>query len=417
MRRPWVKYPMLFVGLIAAYLLFALVSSLLPNGPIVRHAAKTQTLADLQTDFAFAISCRPEYYMDNFTDALIVNQACRGGRDSLLTNMLLVPRAEGGDGQCNSLQRLTEGDTTLRTTHYGRYWHGSTFLMRFLLLMADYTLLRTLFYLLSSLLLVWIVVALFRRCGLAVASLYVLALTLVNVFIMQFSIQLLPVLALALIGSLVVLNHVKKPSQLNRLLFVLGSLTAFFDLLTCPMLTWGIPLCVYLIMQWRHPLPAPFLRRLKDWVVASLLWVVSYGTTWVSKWGIATLLTGENVIRDGAANFSIRAGAYIDYSRLDALTRNLDLLPWSFVCITLIILLVLAIWRFNRGGLPTALLCLLTALPPLAWYLVAADHSYLHYWFTYRSLAVPLMAIFFAVASLVDWRRIPLHPKHPTSLR
>lgn len=425
MRRPWVKYPLLFVGLIAAYLLFALVSSLMPNGPIIRHAAKTQTLGDLQSDFAFAISCRPEYYMDNFTDALIINQACHGGKDSLLTNMLLVPRADGGGEQCNSLQRLThtpdpseEGsDTTLHTIHYGRYWHGSTFLMRFLLLMADYTSLRPLFYLLSSLLLVWLVVALFRRCGLAVASLFVLALTLVNVFIMQFSIQLLPVLALAMIGSLVVLNHVKKPSQLNRLLFVLGSLTAFFDLLTCPMLTWGIPLCVYLIMQWRHPLPAPFLRRVKDWTVASLLWVVSYGTTWVSKWGIATLLTGENVIRDGASQLSVRAGAYIDYSRLDALTRNLDLLPWSFVCITLIILLVLALWRFNRGGLPTALLCLLTALPPLAWYLVAADHSYLHYWFTYRSLAVPLMAIFFAVASLVDWRRIPLHPKHPTSLR
>ena len=417
MKRPWVKYLTLFVGLIAAYLLFALVASLLPNGPIIRHAAKTQARSDLQTDFAFAISCRPEYYMDNFTDALIVNQACRGGSDSLLTNMLLVPRADGGGEQCNSLLRLTQGDTTLRTFHYGRYWHGSTFLMRFLLLMADYTSLRIFFYILSSLLLVWLVVALFRRCGLAVASLFVLALTLVNVFIMQFSIQLLPVLALALIGSLVVLNHVKNPVQLYRLLFVLGSLTAFFDLLTCPILTWGVPLSVYLIMQQRHPLPAPLLRRVREWVAASLLWVVSYGATWVSKWGIATLLTGENVVRDGASQLSVRAGAYIDYSRLDALTRNLDLIPWPYVCICLTILVALAAWRFNRRGIPTALLCLLTALPPLAWYLVVADHSYLHYWFTYRSLAVSLLAVFFAAVALVDWRRIPLQHKYHTSAR
>lgn len=411
MKGTWLRYVVLFFGLIAAYLLFALAASLLPNGPIVRHAAHTVERADLQTDFAFAISCRPAYYMDNFTDALIVNQACSGGRDNLLTSMLLVPRADGGGEQCNSLLRLTQGDTTLTTLHYGRYWHGSTFLMRFLLLMADYITLRTLFYVLSTLLMVCVVVALFRRCGLAVALLYALALTVVNVFIMQFSIQLLLVLVIALIGSLVVLNHTVRPGQLSLLLFVLGSLTAYFDLLTCPMLTWGIPMCVYLAMQQRHPLPAPFLHRLRHWVAASLLWVVGYGLTWVSKWGIATLLTGENVIRDGAVQFSVRAGANIDYSRLDALTHNLDLLPRSFIFITLIILAAMALWRFNRRGLPTALLCLLTAIVPLAWYVVVADHSYLHYWFTYRSLAVTVMALFFALASMVDWRRVSFHSK------
>lgn len=411
MKRPWVKYPVVFLGLIAAYLLFAFTATLLPNGPILRHAARTVAFNDLQTDFAFAISCRPEYYMDNFTDALIVNQACSGGSDSLLTNMLLVPRADGGGEQCNSLLRLTQGDTTLTTLHYGRYWHGSTFLMRFLLLVADYTTLRVLFFVLSTLLMAWLVVVLFRRCGMAVALLYSLALALVNVFIMQSSIQLLPVLVLALLGSLAVLYRVRRPEQLFLLLFALGSLTAFFDLLTCPMLTWGIPMCVYLAMQQRHPLPAPFLHRLRDWVAASLLWVVGYGLTWVSKWGIATLLTGENVIRDGAAQFSVRAGTSIDYSRLDALTHNLDLLPWSFVCITLLILAVMALWRFNRRGLPTALLCLLTAIVPLAWYLVVADHSYLHFWFTYRSLAVTVMALFFALASMVDWRRVSFHTK------
>jgi hypothetical protein len=131
----------------------------------------------------------------------------------------------------------------------------------------------------------------------------------------------------------------------------------------------------------------------------------------VTKWGIATLLTGENVISDGAAQLAVRAGASVDYSRLDALTRNLDLLPWSFISITLIILAALALWRFNRQGWPTALLCLLTATVPLAWYIVVADHSYLHYWFTYRSLAVTVMALFFALASLVDWRRVSFHLK------
>ena len=197
------------------------------------------------------------------------------------------------------------------------------------------------------------------------------------------------------------------------LLFVTGSLTTFFDLLTCPVMTWGIPMCVYLMMQQRRSDSRPWPRQLASWTIASGLWAVGYGATWVSKWFIATLLTGENIIRDGAAQFAVRAGGQIDYSRLDAVTNNLSLLPWSFVALSLTLLAVLMLWRFNRKGTGTALLCLLSAVPPLLWYLVTADHSYLHNWFTYRSLSVCLMAVFFAFTAMVDWQRLKqLRIKH-----
>ena len=373
MKRPLPKYLAVFFGLIAAYLLFALAANLLPNKPILRHAARTIEHNDLQNDFAFAVTCRPQYYMDNFTDALIINQACNGGSSQLLTSMLLIPRVDYGGEQCESLRRFTQGDTSYFTVHYGRYWHGSTFLMRFLLLIGDYVSLRILFYLLSTLLLAWVAVALYRHIGTAAMLLYMLALAMVNVFMMQLSIQFL---------------------------------------LTCPMMTWGLPMCVFLMKQHRTPhCPKP-ADRLKTWTLSSLLWMVGYGLTWVSKWFIATVLTGENVIRDGAKQFAVRAGQGIDYSRWDAVGNNLNLIRWPYVALTIMLLLAIMVWRFNRTGLPTALLCLLTALPPLLWYLVTADHSYLHYWFTYRSLSVPLTAIFFAIAAIVDWPRIAPLPTH-----
>ncbi len=406
MKRTLRSYTLLFCGLIAAYLLFALTANLLPNKPILHHAAKTVDRGDLAADFGYMMICRPAYYMDNFTDALIINQACNGGSNHLLTSMLLNPRVDGGGEQCESLRRLTQGDTSLYTLHYGRYWHGSTFAMRFLLLFGDYTSLRILFYLLSTVIMAWVAAVIYRRIGLATTALYMLAMAMVNVFMMQLSIQFLPVLLIALAASLWVLYRVQRPGQLCLLLFAVGSLTAYFDLLTCPMMTWGIPMCVYLLKEHKDPMCPQPLLRIRNWTVASFLWVVGYGLTWVSKWLIATLLTGENVIRDGARQFAIRAGGQIDYSRWDALANNLNLLPWPYVALTLCLLAALAIWRFNRKGLPTALLCLLTALPPLAWYLVTADHSYLHYWFTYRSLSVPLMALFFAAVALTDWPRL-----------
>ena len=412
MKRPLPKYLAVFFGLIAAYLLFALAANLLPNKPILRHAARTIEHNDLQNDFAFAVTCRPQYYMDNFTDALIINQACNGGSSQLLTSMLLIPRVDYGGEQCESLRRFTQGDTSYFTVHYGRYWHGSTFLMRFLLLIGDYVSLRILFYLLSTLLLAWVAVALYRHIGTAAMLLYMLALAMVNVFMMQLSIQFLPVLVIALTASLWVLYRVHHPWQMGLLMFAVGSLTTFFDLLTCPMMTWGLPMCVFLMKQHRSshcPKPAD---RLKTWTLSSLLWMVGYGLTWVSKWFIATVLTGENVIRDGAKQFAVRAGQGIDYSRWDAVGNNLNLIRWPYVALTIMLLLAIMVWRFNRTGLPTALLCLLTALPPLLWYLVTADHSYLHYWFTYRSLSVPLTAIFFAIAAMVDWPRIAPLPTH-----
>ena len=410
MKRTILTYIALFFGLIIGYLLFAFAANLLPNKPILRHAARTIQHNDLQNDSAFAITCRPPYRMDNYTDALIINQACNGGSSQLLTSMLLIPRVDYGGEQCESLRRFTQGDTSYFTVHYGRYWHGSTLLMRFLLLIGDYVSLRILFYLLSTLLLAWVAVALYRHIGAAAMLLYMLALAMVNVFMMQFSIQFLPVLVISLAASLWVLYRVRAPRQMCMLMFVVGSLTTFFDLLTCPMMTWGLPICVYL-MQQHHSTDCPKpVARLKTWTIASLLWVVGYGLTWVFKWFIATVLTGENVIRDGAEKFAIRTGQGIDYSRWDAVVNNLNLIRWPYVAITIILLLAIMVWRFNRRGLPTALLCLLTALPPLLWYLVTADHSYLHNWFTYRSLSVPLTAIFFTIAAMVDWPRIASVP-------
>jgi hypothetical protein len=399
MKYVW-RYCLVLACLMAGYVLFGVVSQLLPNKPIERHVQRTVDNDDLAADFGFAVVCRPELYMDNFTDALIVNQAICGGRDHLWKNVMLVPRQTDWQSECGSLRHVVARDTVLPEKHYGRYWHGSTFAMRWLLQVEDYTMLRLLMYVVSSLLLLWVCVALWRRLGAVVAGLYLLSLVMVNVFVMQLSIQFLPVLVLALGATLWVLYRVKRPGQICMTLFVTGSLTAYFDLLTCPALTWGMPLCVYVLMSERETLS----RRLVVAGGASVLWAVGYGVSWVMKWVLATLTTSENVLRDGFREFTVRSGATQDFTRWDAMLRNANMLSWTWVCAVLVVLVVLAVLRFRREGWSTAVLCLLVALPPLLWYVVAAEHSYLHFWFTYRSMAVVLFALFSAVGSLVEVR-------------
>lgn len=395
------KYCIVFVSLIVAYLLFGIVSNLLPNQPIEHNVKKTLERGDLADDFSYAFVSTTKLYTDNYTDALILNQACNGGSDSLFTSVLLVPRLVDSVSECTSLRHAMARDTVLSTEYYARYWHGSTFAMRWLLQITNYITLRLLFYLISSLLLMWVVMALYRRLNAMVAGSYLLSLLLVNVFIMQFSIQFMPVLLLTLAATLWVVYRVRTAPQMMMLMFVIGSMTAYFDLLTCPIVTWGMPICIYLLMNEGEELR----RRVGSLFAASVMWAVGYGATWGSKWLITSLVTPVNVLKDAYYRIVLRAGDDFYFTRWEALTNNLDMVVWPWVCAVLLILVALMLFRFRRKGLPTALLCLLLAVPPLLWYLAAANHSYLHAWFTYRNMAVVLFAIFSAMGSLVDLRR------------
>ena len=398
---------LLFVGLIAAYLLFGIVASVMPDKSVERHVEQTVKQHDLESDFWFAFLYQSPYYMDNFTDALIVNQAMYNGRTGLnmWQRIMLVPRKNTGGEECASLHQLVEDDSAMKEYVYPRYWHGSTFLMRILLTLNDYLTLRTFFYLLSSLLLVWVLIGMVQHIGGWSAVLYTLSLVSVNLFMMQHSIQFVTTLLLALVGSLWVLYRVKERGQLLTLFFMLGSLTAYFDLLTCPLLVWGMPLLVWIVMLHDNE-----EKTVTHSLLATLLWGVSYCATWAAKWLLATATTSVNVFADATSQASLRASVE-EFNRWEAVSRNLELVPWFYATIALAVLVLLAVRHFNGKGWRQALMCFVVALAPVVWYMVLANHSGLHYWFTYRILAISILGLLFAAASLVDWESIKLKSK------
>lgn len=397
------KYASIFLGLIAAFLLFGIGSNLLPNRPIINHVSKTIVKGDLAEEEHYAFSKVSEYAFDNTTDALILNQALCGGKDDLVKSVLLVPsKVNDSSNMVENLPLVVNGNTEMDEMHYARYWHGSTFLMRLLLIFDDYVRIRKFFNVLSSLLLCVVLVLLARRKGLCFSLIYCFAWASVNVFMMQTSIQYFPILLISLIGTLVVVSSPQKTPNLCVLFFVIGSLTAYFDLLTCPILTWGMPLCTYFIVYLQ-----PSLRLgVKTWGQASVLWVLGYGLTFFSKFVIATIATEENVFAQGMTAVSERTGGFDSISRLDAVLCNLHMINWIYVGAFLLVLLVLALMKFRREGVVNATLCLLSILPPLVWFAVLSNHSYIHRWFVYRDSAVIIMALLSAVALMVDWTKL-----------
>ena len=76
------------------------------------------------------------------------------------------------------------------------------------------------------------------------------------------------------------------------------------------------------------------------------------------------------------------------------------MISWGFVIIVLVVMSVISALRFRAGGAFKAGLLLVLAFMPYIWYFLLSNHSYQHFWFTYRLQAVTLAALFMAVLSL-----------------
>ena len=399
--KPLYRYLIVFVALIATYLLFGAGAYLMPDKAVQKHVRRTLEMGDMREDQPRAIlPTRLQTRMDNFTDAIILNQAYVMRIEGFRTGVLLVPR--WGEVPLLPYEALRDGvngeGSYIR--YYARYWHGNTFLTRYLLVFYDYIDIRFLLYLVSTLLMLWCGVSLWRRQGWQTAVAVMFGLAVCYAFVMQFSMQFAPALIIALVGMIAV-SHGCNPSQTA---FVVGSLTCYFDLLTAPMLTLGALLVVQASMDSEENVWCGWWNSLRS----ALLWVVGYGGTWVMKWLIATVFTDENVIVDGIKNTLGRTSGLDDFTRWDALTANIELLPLKYIAPILAVLVVLALVHFNAKGWRKAMQILPIALLPWVWYLFAANHSYWHNWFTFRAQAVTVAAMMLAVAQMVDWNRLKI---------
>lgn len=392
------QYLKVFGLLVAAFLAFGFVSCLMPDNIVKRHVWQSVHRGDLENDYPTAILPRKQCKMDNFTDAMILNQAYRMSKDSLLISTLAVAHAAGGEPSVDVLRNETEGNVT-GIYYYPRYWHGSTFLTRILLMFGDYSRIRVILYILSTLLMVAAGIAVYRRAGVWPTAALLLALVGVNAYVMQFSIQFFPVLALSLMAIWILCRQETDRHRVCMLMFVIGALTAYFDLLTAPLMTLGLPLCFILWLMPKESTPKQMAGLASS---VSALWFAGYAGSWSVKWLLATLLTPINVFADAYRQTQYRVSGMVDFGRFDAITENLDFMSNNFMAWLFLLFVVVMILYINGKDWRRALMFLCVAAMPYVWYVVVANHSYLHAWFTYRSQSIALLALAMVMLSMSD---------------
>ena len=401
MKKECIKYILVFFTLIFIFFSYSTLVALLPTKNIKKNIEKSISEMAPEGTYPKGMINKKQYQMDNFTDALILSQNYSIDNRQPVTSALVPKYAK--DTAINvfnsTIRQVEHNDVHLIS--YPRYWHGNTFLLRPFLLFTDYSEIRWILYVISSLLFLILGIKLFQIFGMIKTFAFFLGLWFVNIFITQFSIQLFVTVSIAIIACILMCNHYHNRKKILLLAFIFGALTSYFDLLTTPLLTCGLPLIVYLSAEKEDV----FKKRFSSLVAFVLLWSIGYALTWCSKWALATIFTDINVFKDALHTASYRISSE-DFSRCDAVIENYKLLPNFFIYLILTLLLPFIVMFFNKKEIKTNILLLIVVTFPYLWFLVVAQHSWWHWWFTYRIQAISIIALFFICINFISWDKI-----------
>jgi hypothetical protein len=186
----------------------------------------------------------------------------------------------------------------------------------------------------------------------------------------------------------------------NYLFLLAGILTAYFDLLTYPMITLAVPLIAHLAID--EECLSSMKKGAKDIASYTASWGIGYVGMWAMKWIIASMFTDENVIANAVNQLMFRSGHFSTENKfLTTLKLNFSvcdkkILVLTFTCLLLFIIGYRIKRRENmdRQMLPALVEILFVSLYSFIWYFFTEQHSCDNSYFTWRELGISVFGIF-----------------------
>ena len=366
-----------------------LLVSLIPNEMLEPQYSKSIDQLDKEDPYPNLLFNSDAALLDNFMDRLMVSSCW-------------IP---------DSYDHVWEA--AFDNNGYPRYWNGYLMTLRPVLSQFSYQQIRYLNMFLLLLLFCFCFSGIFNRLGVVHALGFGISMTACFLVFVGESLQYFSVFLITLIVTNLLLY---KPGLRSRsgsliLFFAAGMVTNFFDMLTAPLLTLGIPLIV-LFGIFCDPLSEGKSSDLRSGLVlifsAALSWAVGYALCWASKWAIGSIVLGKNVFQDAFVTAKFRIGGNEAYplSRLTMFKLNFETYFFAkgHKPAAILAVLLAGCWirllraRTEFRPVPFVLIVLI-GIMPYAWYFVFANHSQLHYFYTYRIQAITLYALFAALGS------------------
>lgn len=289
---------------------------------------------------------------------------------------------------------------------YIRYWHGSMLILRPLLVFLSLEQIYKVNYISITVLALILLIIIWKRSKKLAIS-YLLSMIMIAFPIVGMCLEYVWTFYIMLISSIIAIN-IKKEKNLYKLCLVTGMITCFLDFLTTEIITLFVPLILILGIKKEKNEIINFKDAVKVFFKSCVLWFIGYAGMWISKWILASLILNINAIdyvkdqallrMNGLQGLNSAKEMYIG-----AITNNWHTLYpinivkktselWWMLGAFVTFFILMIDWKKIKNN-KESLIMLIIAVMPYLRYLVLANHSYRHSFFTFRSQMISIMAL------------------------
>lgn len=348
--------------------------------------------------------------LDNYTDSLMINTAQYDSSESVVNKALLNYHYEiEGKTPFEAFVLGAEKGNEVKAVSYARYWHGYLVILKPLLCIFDYVTLRNINGWVQFGLMLWIIFKMMSGKLKGYILPFLGMLVVLNPIAVSKSLQYSSIFYISFFSILYILYRGSILIESGRIwlfMVIIGCVTSYFDFLTYPVVTLCVSL-IFLEVHERKDVNTTF-QYIMDRCMTIIYWGIGYIGMWAGKWFLASLVTRENIIKDAIlsalyrmSNGTADSGTYEKINSIMSLKQNVTVFqPRIYWILAIIISLIIVVVSKMSGKQCISLECIkqkiiylgIIGCIPFLWVMLICNHSYVHYWMTFRNFSVSVMA-------------------------
>ena len=399
---------------------------MLPTEPIRRHLIQTPERLIPSSDKASWLDFplgTPYSVSDGGTDSIMLKTAAYKSPHSPAYSAMMNTRLDFTIAGEDLIRRDTAAGQSLRMAiddnntggepqDYSRYWHGYLVYLKPLLTFLTVPAIRLLNFVIQFILLFMVILKINDVLNKKYAFAFLITILVIDPVAAALCFQYCGLYNIKLVTILIMLykNETLKNNGKYYILFMLaGILTSFIDLLSYPLATYGIPAVMYVLLN--QDAKNLTLKIIKF----GFAWIMGYFGMWFGKWLMAWGITGYNTFANAVdyafihlshnpviaeANSSVLNAMNVwDYANWKWAFERLNEYQgiWVFITIFGVIMILFTIFMIravlkNKIRLSNITSLLILSVSPFVWYAAFEKHTIIHYFMTYKIIAITIFA-------------------------
>ncbi len=402
------KYIGIFILLVSIALMLLVITAMIPKERIENNMKESvQFYKDNQ---GIAGETGHEYaFRHYYADSILLNIIYNIDTDKPLESVLWSKYYETIKIDINKDFIETVEQSKEANQQYLRYWHGSMAVLRPLFVIFNVNQI----YSINKVILFGLAISLFiilfmKHKGLAITYLISLIMTTFNIVPMCFEYSW-TFYIMFIVSIIIALSEKgKSDNYFCMLFFITGIITCYLDFLTTEIITYFVPMLILIALRNKEKRIGKFKNVLSLVIKTGLLWLVGYALMWVAKWGIAGAILNINPIIYVKDNLLQRVYSHISFVNAGgfnstAVIKNFwtlypivfgtNAIARAWIIAGLVLIFAIVIDWNNLKGKWIAVIYLILAMAPYARYYFLTSHSWSHFFFTYRSQMITIIAL------------------------